>query len=295
MIISDYQAFISRFNTIEYIELTTTPSKYIHNPAFPEWEHNIKTCLKHFESGNVQKIVMARETCFDFKIPTNPESIFTKIASNSHSSFLFYIQQEAGMAFFGDSPEELFSIHDNTIFSDALAGTRPRGLNANDDVKFSNELLSSNKELEEHNFVVNFIKNKLSAVCESINCPDKPVVKKFNTVQHLFTPISGELKTGKSYIDALNALHPTPAVSGFPQDLAIDIIQELEPFARGLYAGAIGIVMESSCEFAVGIRSGLFKYGKLYLYSGAGIVPGSNPQDEWDEINYKLENLKGRL
>jgi menaquinone-specific isochorismate synthase len=128
-----------------------------------------------------------------------------------------------------------------------------------------------------------------------VRVSDHVELVKLPHIQHILRTIEGDLGGGESDLEILRALHPTPAVGGYPADLALNAIKELEPFERGWYAGPVGWVGPDAAEFAVAIRSGLVSGNTLSLYSGAGIVPGSRPEAEWDEIENKTRTFLGVL
>ena len=120
--------------------------------------------------------------------------------------------------------------------------------------------------------------------------PDKTFILKLSRLQHLYSNIRGLLKDGIGDSDILQHLHPTPAVGWYPKNEAMRYIEDIEPFDRGWYAGPVGWVSSDAAEFAVAIRSAITTENKLILYAGAGIVPGSDPEKEWAEIENKIAN-----
>ncbi len=125
----------------------------------------------------------------------------------------------------------------------------------------------------------------------SVNEPSPPTILKLNHLQHLYNQLTGQLKEHIDDGDIINELHPTPAVGGFPREAALEQIGWLEPFDRGWYAAPVGWISEDAAEFVVAIRSGLVAGQQLHLYSGAGIVEGSSPSKEWEEIENKISNF----
>ena len=193
--------------------------------------------------------------------------------------------------FLGGTPELLYQRSANEIFSEAIAGTRMRGKNEQEDERYESELLNSEKDRREHRFVMDTVRDILKGLCTSVDTCQEVSVLKLSRVQHLYANYCGKLKPGVTDADIISRLHPTPAVGGYPTDRALPEIGRLEPFRRGWYAAPVGWISRDKAHFAVAIRSGLIIGPELYLYSGAGIVEGSEADLEWDEINNKIANF----
>jgi isochorismate synthase len=172
----------------------------------------------------------------------------------------------------------------------ALAGSAPRGASLDEDSRLGEELLRQKKTRDEHAIVAESILEALSPLTTAIHYPAQPELLKLPNVQHLLTPISGQLISGISVLEVVDALHPTPAVAGEPQSAALDAIRSIEHLDRGWYAGPIGWVgADGSGEFAVALRSALVVENHATLFAGCGIVAGSDPQAEYDESCWKLQ------
>jgi len=182
----------------------------------------------------------------------------------------------------------LLRISGTTLETEALAGTRPRGADADADARLEAELLRSDKELREHDFVHTCIAECLRELCATVTTQAAVRVRKLPHVQHLHTSFSGTLRAGVALADALRWLHPTPAVGGYPTCGVSDLIRATEGFDRGWYAGPVGWIGAGSAEFAVAIRSGVTTGRRLHLYAGNGIVRGSTAAAEWAEMNHKI-------
>jgi len=244
-----------------------------------------------FEENRASKIVLARETRLEFEHDLNPWQILEKLRSEAEDCYLFGLQPVEGTAFIGATPERLYRRVQRKIETEALAGTRPRRGNKSEDDGLGRELLNSEKDRREHNFVVENILGAIGDLCKDVAADKQPSVRKLSRVQHLSTTIEGTLRSQVTDPEILARLHPTPAVGGFPRESALEAIREIEGFDRGWYAGPVGRLGPSGTELAVGIRSGLVQGRTLTLYSGAGIVPGSNAEQEWDEIEQKMSGF----
>ena len=136
--------------------------------------------------------------------------------------------------------------------------------------------------------MVQSIRENLEPLCHSFQVGEDEQLLKLSRFQHLVSRFEGTLHAGVSELDLLYALHPTPAVGGYPGERAVQALAHMESFDRGWYTGPVGWVAAESAEFAVAIRCGLVEGQLLHLYSGAGIVTGSTAQDEWDEVENKI-------
>ena len=178
------------------------------------------------------------------------------------------------------------------LLTEALAGTCSKESINGDDQHASETLLNSEKDIREHNFVREMIYNELLKICSTIDMDDEIQVLQLHRLAHLYTRCSAKLKPEFENDSAvLNLLHPTPAVGGVPKPPAMQQIMELEPFSRGWYAAPVGWVSRDASEFCVAIRSALVNGRFAYLYSGAGLVKGSDPLSEWEEVEQKIGDI----
>lgn len=258
-------------------------------PSRKLWKKSIEHALQLFASGRLQKIVLARHSRFCFRELLSPLQILHCLKSIASPAFHFVFQLTEHLAFIGASPERLYFREGQNIFTEAVAGTRPRGETPEEDRRLESDLMNSAKDLREHRWVVESIKDVLQEICSDFSKQQVRVLK-LNRLQHLMLPLWGTLKPGVSDATILNKLHPTPAVGGVPTREALKEIDQIEPFDRGWYAGPVGWINRNGAEFAVAIRSGLVREKELHLFSGAGIVEGSRAGDEWAEIENKIGN-----
>jgi menaquinone-specific isochorismate synthase len=252
------------------------------------WYKNIKAALKSFASGETAKIVLARKSVFEFLEAIDPLTLLLLLKRANSQLYHFCFQPKEGKAFIGGSPERLYYRQERLLLTEAVAGTRRRGTSLAEDQKLADELLNSEKDIREHQFVVHSLRGLLHKLCHSIGQSRNPVVFKLNKVQHLYTPCNGILLDEVTDADILPMLHPTPAVGGYPKEASLSAIDQIEQFERGWYAAPVGWIGYDAAELCVAIRSGLVEDNKLSLFSGAGIVQGSNPEEEWQEIENKI-------
>ena len=266
----------------------------LHRQDVPDreaWQTAIQTALDDMELGKYEKVVLARRATLTFNDPVDPVAYLLRLRRMSEETFNFYFQTDEDHAFLGATPERLFKRQDRRILTEAIAGTRPRGKTTRDDERYAKALLTSDKELREHSIVVDMIKNVLDKHCRALQVDEEVQITRLSHVQHLCKHFSGELDSTTSDADLIHDLHPTPAMGGYPTHKALEAIETLEPFNRGWYAAPIGFVGHGHTEFVVAIRSALIERERVSLYSGAGIVKGSDPGEEWQEIEDKISKF----
>jgi len=261
------------------------------SPNREDWETSINSALNDMNNGLYEKVVLARRATLTFNDPVDPVAYLLRLRRMSEETFNFYFQTDKDHAFLGATPERLFKRIGRTIQTEAIAGTRPRGKTTRDDERYARALLSSDKELREHSIVVDMIDHVMRKYCDSVEVDEDVQITKLSHVQHLCKHFVGQLDSKTSDADLIENLHPTPAMGGYPTHLALDAIKSLEPFNRGWYAAPIGFIGHDHAEFVVGIRSALVERERVSLYSGAGIVLGSDPAEEWQEVEDKISKF----
>lgn len=265
-------------------------------PDRAAWDRAVASVRSEIGAGRLKKLVLARRACFDFGQPLNAFELLLRLKERTNDCYHFGgIHAGGHVAFMGAPPERLFMRTDREVLSEAVAGTRPRGATPEEDAALASGLLNDPKEREEHAIVVQGIVEAMQSLCIGVKHEPVPHVVKLTSVQHLVTHIVGTLRHGVRDEDVLATLHPTPAVGGYPRDAALATLHHLETFDRGWYAGPVGWIAREACEFAVAIRCGAILDSKLLLYSGAGIVSGSDAASEWDEVEYKIGHFIAAL
>ncbi len=260
-------------------------------PNYDEWHQNIDFALTTFAELNIDKIVLARQSILTFADYLQPQSLLLALQPHNPHSYHFCFQIDPTTAFIGTSPERLYHRHDRVLSTEAIAGTRHRGASRQLDRELSDNLRNSAKDLREHQLVVDNLHGILTELCDRVTIAPQLTILKLNKVQHLYTQCQGVLKPEIDDAQILPQLHPTPAVGGFPRTQALKLIQKLEPFERGWYAAPVGWVSYPDTEFAVAIRSGLVDGDRLFLFAGAGIVSGSQAEEEWAEVENKIRHF----
>ncbi|MEM9665183.1 MAG: isochorismate synthase [Bacteroidota bacterium] len=257
-------------------------------PDLAGWQQSIQWALEAFDAEALEKVVLARRATFQFEDDLDPFLLLKRLEETTPGCFHYAFQFAESSTFIGATPERLFARSGRSIRSEAVAGTRPRGLSQIDDDRLRNELLQSEKDQREHTYVRDTIARCLRPLCTTLDVDDTMSVMRLARGRHLVSRVRGTLHDTVTDFDILRALPPTPAVAGTPTAPALQAIAEQEPFQRGWYAGPIGWAGRDDAEFAVALRCGLVQGQELALYSGAGIVEGSEPDGEWAEIETKI-------
>ncbi len=264
----------------------TTPLERI------DWRERVERVRSQILCGALKKVVLSRRQSIETASPIDPARFIDSARAARPSCVNFFVSPRA-TSFVGSTPEQLVKLDGETVTSSALAGSVARGDNPQADRALGDSLLSSAKNLEEHQYVVNALASALEAVASPVNVPARPCLMLLPEAQHLFTRVEGRLREDRSVIELAGLLHPTPAVCGVPREAARAIIEREEP-GRGWYTGAVGwIDLRGQGEFAVALRAGVIDGGAMFLFGGAGIVAGSDSEAEFAETENKLTALLG--
>ena len=260
------------------------------------WIEKVELAKSYIKSGKFEKIVLARSKTIESKVRPESTVLIHQLRQKYPECFNFMIQKDSKTAFIGSTPERLASFRNSIFSTDGLAGSTSRGRSAIEDASLANNLMNSQKDRDEHDFVVRAINENLKNFSYRIEHPKQPSIKKLKNVQHLFTPISASIKENVQIHDLINEMHPTPAVGGFPREEAVAHIHDIEQIDRGWYAAPIGwFNLSGSGEFAVAIRSALLHDESATLYAGCGIVADSDPEKEWNETLLKFKPMLDSL
>jgi menaquinone-specific isochorismate synthase len=259
------------------------------NPV--EWKISVAKAIKLLRNGHLNKVVLARKMKMTFVEKVTPNIIFEQLWEQQHESYLFSYKV-MNDCFIGASPERLVKKIGEEVLSTCLAGSIKRSSDENVDNELGKSLLEDKKNRHEHQLVVSMIADVFKEHCTEVNIPSAPILMKTRDIQHLYTPVRGEIKDSTSILEMVKSLHPTPALGGTPSQDAMGVIREIENMDRGLYAGPIGWMdYRGNGEFIVGIRSGLLKNNEAFIYAGCGIVADSNPEDEYLETKIKFRPM----
>lgn len=249
----------------------------------------VKKAQQYILEGDIMQVVLSQRISQDFD--ASPLSLYRALRSLNPSPYMFYYDMGDHQVV-GASPEILVRLEDNIVTSRPIAGTRPRGKTREQDMAMESELLADPKELAEHVQLMDLGRNDVGRVAciGSVKVTDHMMIERYSHVMHIVSNVEGQLKPGLDAIDVLKATFPAGTVSGAPKVRAMEIIQELEPSKRGVYAGAVGYLgFNGDMDVAIAIRTAVIKDQKLYVQAGAGIVADSVAQNEWDETQNKAK------
>ena len=253
-----------------------------------KWMDIVRQATDEIRNQHVEKIVLARELRLTFNRHAEISSILNNLLKTQPNSYIF-AYEIGDDCFVGATPERLVKVEKNKLLSTCLAGTAPRGKTEEEDMKISEALLNDEKNRQEHDFVVQMIKHGIKDYCTEMTIPEVPVVRSFKNLQHLYTPVTAQLRDGFTILDIIKQLHPTPALGGSPKAESLAFIREHELLDRGWYGAPIGWMDSSNNgEFAVAIRSALIQKNQASLFAGCGVVKDSDPQSEYEETKIKL-------
>jgi isochorismate synthase len=259
-------------------------------PVPAAWRESVSEAVGAIRAGALEKVVLARSVSVRTDIPAHPFDLVSQLRSGYPYSFTFG-WQEGDSVFVGASPELLVSRTGLEISTNPLAGSAARGRDDQEDIGLGHALTASGKDQREHVFVVEDIRARLAPLTDELVVP-RPILRKFPTVQHLSTEISGLLSETRSVVELADVLHPTPAVGGTPRDESLLFLDKIEEIDRGWYAGGIGWCDPAGDgEVAVALRCGLLRGSTAYLYAGAGIVADSDPDEELFETRLKFRPM----
>jgi anthranilate synthase component 1 len=247
----------------------------------------VEKSRQYIRDGDIMQVVLSQRMSQHF--PAAPLSLYRALRSVNPSPYMFYYDM-GDHHVVGASPEILVRLEDDTITVRPIAGTRPRGETAEQDKELEQDLLADPKELAEHLMLIDLGRNDVGRVAQygSVKLTEKMVIERYSHVMHIVSNVEGTLKPGFDAIDVLKATFPAGTVSGAPKVRAMEIIAELEPTKRGIYAGAVGYLgFNGDMDVAIALRTAVVKDDTLYMQAGAGIVADSVPQNEWIETQNK--------
>lgn len=261
------------------------------------YEDSVREALRRIRRGAYDKIVLARAREAVAEVgELRPLLCLDDLRQRFPECFAFSYGNGRGESFIGATPERLAAVRDGRLITEALAGSAPRGGDRRSDSLRARALLASDKDLREHRHVIASIMRRLEEAGFDPRAEVRPSLLRLANVFHLRTAIEAPAGGGRHLLDALAALHPTPAVGGKPRRAAVPDIRELEGFDRGLYTGTLGwLDAAGGGEFVVGLRSALIDGARAVAYAGAGIVEGSDPEREKAETDLKFEAIIGSL
>ncbi|MGO1770195.1 MAG: isochorismate synthase [Microbacterium sp.] len=261
----------------------------------------VRSVLARIAAGEAEKVVIARDIAGTIPAGADLRRLVRALAHDYLDTWTFSI---GGLV--GASPETLVTVAGGKVTARVLAGTMPRGADADEDTALSVELATSAKNGDEHAFAVDSVLDALRPHAATLDAPTTPSLLRLPNLWHLATDVAGTLSNGSTALDLVRALHPTAAVAGTPREAAMDIIRRTEPFDRGRYAGPVGWVdSHGDGEWAIALRCAQFADADetaeqgatraVTAHAGGGIVPGSVPEQELDETRVKFRPIVDAL
>jgi len=251
----------------------------------------IEKAKQYISDGDIMQVVLSQRLSIPFS--AQPMDLYRALRTLNPSPYMYYLNLE-DFHIVGSSPEILVRMENNEVTVRPIAGTRPRGKTPEEDKAFELDLLSDPKELAEHLMLIDLGRNDAGRVSQigTVKLTDKMIVERYSHVMHIVSNVTGQVVPNMTCIDALRATFPAGTVSGAAKVRAMEIIDELEPVKRGVYAGAVGYLSWSgNMDTAIAIRTAVIKNNTLHVQAGAGIVYDSVPEMEWQETMNKARAI----
>jgi len=291
--IEDYDEAVARVDRMEKRLADDAPSPEALGPNGAAWEGNMSPgrfhamvdgAREHILAGDAFQVVVSQR--FRKKLAARPFDMYRCLRAINPSPYMFFISLGGGRHVVGTSPEKLVQVEGRRVETRPLAGTRRRGHSPEEDLKLEKELLSDLKERAEHVMLVDLGRNDVGRVARpgTVQVERLMEVERYSHVMHISSTVSGQLKDGATSLDALRAAFPAGTVSGAPKIRAMEIISELEPDQRGVYAGSLGYVgFGGNLDMAITLRTLVVAGGEVFVQAGAGVVADSKPEREFEE------------
>ncbi|OUR63620.1 anthranilate synthase component I [Methylophaga sp. 42_25_T18] len=251
----------------------------------------VEKAKQYITDGDIMQVVLSQRLSIPFT--AQPMDLYRSLRTLNPSPYMYYLNLE-DFHIVGSSPEILVRMEDEEVTVRPIAGTRPRGKTEEEDKALEQDLLSDPKELAEHLMLIDLGRNDAGRVSQigTVNLTDKMVIERYSHVMHIVSNVTGQVVPNMTAIDALRATFPAGTVSGAAKVRAMEIIDELEPVKRGVYAGAVGYLSWSgNMDTAIAIRTAVIKDNTLHIQAGAGIVYDSVPEMEWKETMNKARAI----
>ena len=251
----------------------------------------VQKAKNYIVEGDIMQVVLSQRMSKPFG--ASPLALYRSIRSLNPSPYMFYFNFEEFQVV-GASPEILVRLEDGDVTVRPIAGTRKRGATHEEDLALEQELLADEKERAEHTQLLDLGRNDCGRVAKtgSVRVTERFTVERYSHVMHIVSNVEGKLKDDLNALAVLRATFPAGTVSGAPKLRAMEIIDELEPTKRGIYAGSVGYIgFHGDMDLAIAIRTAVVKDGKIHVQAGAGIVADSDPQAEWQETQSKARAM----
>ena len=267
--------------------VTVNEADFVSGFSQEGFEQAVLKVKDYIKDGDAMQVVLSQRLSVPFS--ARPLDLYRSLRSLNPSPYMFYLDLD-DFHVAGSSPEILTRLEDGDVTVRPIAGTRPRGKTEAEDKLLELELLADPKERAEHLMLIDLGRNDVGRIAQtgSVKLTENMLIERYSHVMHIVSNVVGKLKKGLSAMDVLRATFPAGTVSGAPKIRAMEIIDELEPVKRGVYAGAVGYLSwHGNMDTAIAIRTAVIKDKTLHIQAGAGIVYDSVPKNEWDETMSK--------
>jgi len=255
----------------------------VANTSREEYEAAVRRSIEFINAGDAFQIVPSIR--FELEFDGDAFAVYRSLRLVNPSPFMYFVRHNT-ISIAGSSPELMTRVRDGVVYSRPIAGTRPRGADPAADAALEAELLADPKERAEHVMLVDLARNDLGRVSEfgTVTVDDLMVIERYSHVKHIVSGVSGVVRAGLGPVDVLRSTFPHGTVTGAPKIRAMEIIDELEPTARGPYAGAVGYLdFSGNLDTAIGLRTMIAEGNRAWIQAGAGIVADSDPTAEYHE------------
>jgi anthranilate synthase component 1 len=292
-----YEDAVERLNRMtKDLSTTAEPTAMVFDRPKPEFTRRrtreefgaaVESAKESIRAGEAFQIVVSQR--FEMRTEADSLDVYRILRTTNPSPYMYLLRLD-GFDIVGSSPESLVTVRDGVATTHPIAGTRWRGVDADEDAILEKDLLADEKERAEHVMLVDLGRNDLGRVCipGTVHVVDFFRVERYSHVMHIVSTVTGKLAPGKTAFDAVTACFPAGTLSGAPKPRAMELIETLEPTRRGLYGGVVGYLdFAGNADTAIAIRTALVQDGVAYVQAGAGIVADSNPASEDDECQNK--------
>jgi anthranilate synthase component 1 len=271
------------------ISVSTAPA--VSSFEEEKFKDAVRRVKQYIVDGDVMQVVLSQRMSRPFA--AHPLALYRAIRSLNPSPYLFNFNFD-DFHVIGASPEILVRLQDGNVTVRPIAGTRKRGATPEEDKALEEELLADEKERAEHLQLLDLGRNDAGRVAAigSVKVTERFIIERYSHVMHIVSNVEARLADGLDAFDVLRATFPAGTVSGAPKVRAMEIIDELEPVKRGIYAGAVGYLgFHGDMDLAISIRTAVLKDGQIHVQAGAGLVADSDPDAEWQETRSKARAM----
>ena len=277
--------------TVHFPKKTSSGNKpyFECNITKEEYCNMVEKTKKYIVNGDIFQAVISRR--FETEYKEDLLNAYRVLRTTNPSPYMVFLQND-DIQLISTSPETMVRLKNGKLSTFPIAGSRPRGKDKEEDIAFEKELLEDQKELSEHNMLVDLGRNDLGKISEygSVNVTDYMRIQRYSRIMHITSEVEGSIVKDKDAFDAIEAILPAGTLSGAPKIRACEIIEELEKAPRGIYGGAIGYIdFTGNMDTCIAIRMAVKKKDRVYIQAGGGIVADSIPEKEYEESENKAK------